>query len=200
VIADGEEFLGIKSHADRFRGREVRYNKDFNRCRSLEASLLPLDSVLEDKNEEDLNIFRQRRKLNSVKMEDLNEFNRHDRFVSERRTERKLSMHVAVSNNVIIEEQENKVLPHFVSVFAPHSGNGSRRGSLLASPGPKLKVDEIDFMEKKAENKDEDSEENQIDIIEELDEKNAQLDDNKEYQAAKAKLNEEREFIKKVVK
>lgn len=200
VIDDGEEFIGMKSHADRFRGREVRFNKDLNRCRSLEASFLPLDSVTEDKNEEDLNLFRQRKKLNSVKMEDLNEFNRHDRFFPpERRTERKLSMNI-VSNNVIMEEQENKIMPHFVSVFASHSGNGSRRGSLLASPGPKLKVDEIDFMEQKGDAKDEDSDDDEIDIIEEIEEKNTQMEDNKEYQAAKAKLNDEIDFIKKVVK
>jgi hypothetical protein len=197
AIADGEGFMK-KTHIDRFAEREEIFsNKTLKRCGSLETSFLPLDSVEEDKNEEELKAFKTRRSIKNLHLRDFNEFNQTEKSLSERKDFKSHSSQLQLSEGIILEEQENKVLPHFPIYL---SANSSRRGSICTPV--KLKVDEIDFLEKKLEGRDDDSDdETRIDtIIEEIEEKNAQVEDNKEYQVAKHKLDGEREFLKKVLK
>jgi hypothetical protein len=200
AVADTEGFNAKKTHIDRFAEREEMFtNKSLKRCGSLETCYLPLGSVEEDKNEEEMNAFKNRRSIKNLQLRDFNEFNQKERSFSEWKDSKSHSSQLKISKDIIMEEQYNKVLPHFQTHL---STNSSRRGSLLGTPA-KLKVDEIDFWDKKFEGRDDDSDddESRIDtIIEEIEEKNTQIEEIKEFQVAKHKLNEEREFWKKVLK
>jgi hypothetical protein len=201
LVADGEEFNMKKTHIHKFKGREDIFNKDLNRCRSLETSFLPLDSVQEDKDEEELNAFKQRRKLEGLTIGDLNEFNQHEK-TPEKKTKRRYSLQLPMLQDSIQEEQEHGFIPHFHVGFVYYAGLlSSHHGSMHSSPGPLLKVDEIDFKDKKLKSKEGDEDEEIDPIIEETEEKNKQLvEDNKEYQLAKHKLITEKEFLKKIEK
>ncbi len=182
VVEDAEEFNIKSTNINRLRGRDQNLNKEFGRCRSLESSFLPLDCVEEDKDEEELNTFKRRKHLEDLNVEDLNEFNQNqkgERTPTDKKLNRKHSLQFT-PQEAILEEQET-FIPHLPNMFG--SLNTSH-GSLHNSPGPRLKVDEIDLKEKKWIKDEDDNEEIEM-IMEESEEKNAEqvVDDNKEFQA-----------------
>jgi len=189
LFEDAEEFNTKKTHINKPRSRD-----EFFSSKSVDASYLPLGSVEEDNNEEELNAFKLRKKLEDINVADLNEFNQNDKTPSHERRRRKWSLQISTHDS-ILEEKEDPVIPHLNYTY------GSQ-GSLHNSPGTnKLKVDELDFLEKKNKARDEEDDSDIDPIIEEAEERIRQIvDENKEYQAAKLKMNEEREFVKKVLK
>jgi len=200
VVEDAEEFNIKKTHLrSHIRGRDLLLNKSMNRCKSVDTLHLPLDSVKEAKNEEEgNNAFKERKKIEDLNMQDLNEFNKADKSNSERKNPRRYSLPYASLQDSIQEEKENNFVPQRLSIFARKESHSSHH----SSPCNKLKVDEIDFMEKKTlKDIEENDLEEVIPIQEVAEERNVEfVEDNKEYQAAKQKMNEEREFTKKVLK
>jgi len=217
IFADEEEFNVKKTNLPRFRGRRELFNGSLNRCKSLDTNNLLLDQVQEAKNEEDLNPGLERnRKMTWSIFHDKNEFNKEVKrrgsfgFSSENRY-KKFSLQSANSKDTIVEEQERRVLPSLHSPFsllgqfnlssANNSSHGSLHGSYHNSPKFKLKVDEIDFLEKDKKLEEEENEYEDIEmILEEAEEKNVAYQDNREFQVAMHKLHEEKQFMKKVIK
>jgi len=172
LFEDAEEFNTKKTHIGKPRSRDELFSN-----KSVDAAYLPLGSVEEDNNEEEVNAFKLRKKLADINLGDLNEFNTNDKTPVERRR-RKCSLQISTHDS-ILEEKEGPVIPHLNNMY------GSQ-GSLHNSPATKkLKVDELDFLEEKKNKAREDDDSSDIDpIMEEAEERNKQVvDENKEYQA-----------------
>jgi hypothetical protein len=216
IFADEEEFNVKNTNLPRFRGRREFFSGNLNRCKSLDTNNLLLDQVQEAKIEEDLNPGLERnRKMTWNIFHDKNEFNKEPKrrgsvgFSSENRY-KKFSLQSANSKDTIVEEQERRILPNLHSPFsflgqinlssANSSSHGSLHGSYHNSPKFKLKVDEIDIMEKDKKFEEENEYEDIEMILEEAEEKHLAYQDNREFQAAMHKLHEEKEFMKKVIK
>jgi len=135
-------------------------------------------------------------------MLDMNEFNNKelakmkiksdtDRSLSEKKYPRKFSLHIG--NNAIMEDlvQENKEIRELPLTFL--SGTSSNTSSHHSSPRFKLKVDELDNYKDKKLFEPEDQET----IVEETPQE--EVTEHKLLQAAKSKLNNEKEFIKKFI-
>jgi len=216
IFSDEEEFNVKTTHLPKPRGRREFYDKTFHRCKSLDTNNLPLDKVQEDKNEEEINKgFERSKKTTWSMLHDLNEFNQDSKrrgsfgFSNENRY-KKFSLQSASPKETIIEEQEKRVLPSlqssllFLGPVNPSSTNssfnGSYHGSYHSSPRFKLKVDEIDIKEKDKKLEDDNEYEDIEMILEEAEEKHSEYQDNREFQNAMHKLQEEKEFMKKVIK
>ena len=180
IVTDAQEF---NSKETKMRGRGEGRDKDISRCRSVEAAYLPLDSVQEDKNEEEPNTFGQRKKLEDLNLGDLNEFNQNDKILLEKRNRRKYSLQ-SPFNDSIKEEQEHATLPHLPTIFVNYAVPTSNRGSEQNSPSHKLQVDEVDYQEIKLRSREESCCEDIDPIMEETEEKNNKIvEENREFQA-----------------
>lgn len=203
IVEDAQEFNSKVKFYSRIRGREKEIPV---RGKSMDTKHLPLDRVQESKFEDDLKPLDSKKKHWSV-IKDLNEFNT-DRKSSQTYSSKRFSL--PFENSIVEEKQEKKKIhqilsPLFAGTFTASnslhgSNHGSHHSSLHNSPRFKLKVDEIDKKERKFDS-DEGSDSDSIEPIEEevLQATNG-YEDNQMYMAAKHKMLEEKEFMKKIIK